>query len=96
MQPFPLVAGELTKLSRIVLLVSIATRAGALIAALAWGMRSGVYFMVELDLTDSLFDGMLNVGRMRRGRKILVFILMRTRRWNADDRGRVSDGRPRR
>ncbi len=83
MQSFPLIAGGLTKVSRIVLFVSIATRAGALIVALAWGspvMRSGVYFRVELDLTDVLFDRMLDVGRMRRGRKILVFISTRTRR----------------
>ena len=37
MQPIHLAASGLTKLSRIVLFVSIATRAGSLIAVLAWG-----------------------------------------------------------
>ncbi len=96
MQSFPPVAGGITKVSRMVLFVSIAVRAGAL----AWAslvMRSGAYFRVELDLTDRLFDRTLDVGRMRRGRKILVFILTRTRRWNIGGDGwRVSDGRPRR
>ncbi len=50
----------------------MATRAGALIATLAWGslvMRSRVHLRVELDLTSRLFDCMLDVGRMRRGHK---------------------------
>ena len=96
--PSPPVAGEITKVSRMVLLASIAAKAGALIAALACAslvMRSGAHFGVELDLTDKLFDRMVDVGRMRRGRKILIFISTRTRRRNATDGGRVSNGRPR-
>ena len=75
-------------MSGMVRFASIATRAGALIAALAWGplvMRRWACFKVEQDLTDRLFDRMLDVGRMRRGRKTLVFILTRTRRWNGGD-----------
>jgi hypothetical protein len=31
------------------------------------------YFRVDLDLTDSLFDRMVDAGRTTRGRKVLDF-----------------------
>jgi len=62
-----LVARALIKVSRRVLFVSIATRAGVLITVLAWRslvMRGGVYFRADPDCTDSPFDRMLDVGRI--------------------------------
>jgi len=40
-------------------------------------MRGGVYFRVDLDFTDSLFDRMPDVGKkMTRRRKILFFLFI--------------------
>ena len=53
----------------------MATKAGILIAMLAWRpglMRGWAYFRVDLGLTDSLFDGTLDAGRMTIARKNLV------------------------
>ena len=36
-------------------------------------MRGWAYFRVDLNMTDSLFDGMLDVGRMTVGRNVVVF-----------------------
>jgi len=51
-------------------------------------MRGWAYFRVRMDLTDIPFDGMLNVGRMTMGRKIVgVGVVLGGRQ--------LEDGKPR-
>jgi len=72
-QPFLLVARGLVKVSRRVLVASIATKAGVLIAVLAWRspvMRGWASFRVDLDLSDSPLGHMDDVRRTTRGRKV--------------------------
>lgn len=91
MQPFLLVAKGPTNVSRRVLFVTITTKAGVPTAVLARRlllMKDAGYFSVDLDLTEGLFDRILDAGRATRGWNMLVFAFI----FEGEDRTQMMGG----